>query len=97
MHANITAHVFCIRPAVSTMWFSFSATPTFSDVVSANVMLPTVHVSVDSASNEELLCKSDEDSKVERDGYTDSHGDPAVNDSAPEDTYVITESSSGLQ
>ena len=80
--------MFSIRPAVNAMCSSSSATqsPTSSDVVSANVTLP-----------EELLCRSDRDSKVERDADTDSQSDTAVNDSAPGDTSVTTDSSSGLQ
>ena len=91
--------MFSIRPAVNAMCCSSSATwsPTSSDVVSTNVMFPTVLLTVDSASDEELLCKSDEDSKVERDADTDSQSDTAVDDSAPRDTSVATESSSGLQ
>ena len=67
-----------------------AATPASSDVVSTNVTLPTAQVSVDSASDEELLCKSDKDSEVECDSDTDSQGDAAVNGSTPEETYIAT-------
>ena len=73
------------------------ATHTSSDVVRNNVTLRTAQVSVDSASDEELLCKSDEDNKVERDGDTDSQGDDAVNGFTPGDTCVTAKSSSELQ
>ena len=80
LHTKLTVYVFSIRPAVNAMCSSSSTTrfPISSDVVSTNVTLPTVLVSVDSASNEELLCKSDKDSKVECDADTDSQSDTAV-------------------
>ena len=86
-------HDSSVRPAVTTMCSSSSATrsPTSSDVVSTNEMLPTALVSVYPASDEELLCKSDEDSKVEGDADTDSQSDTAVTDSASGDTFVATE------
>ena len=61
------------------------------------MVLPTELVSVDSASDDEFLCRSGEDSKVECDADTDSLTDLVVNDSAPGDTSGTTESSSGLQ